>query len=56
MTTRDIEVAFAAANVVIDRKRLVLPEPIKTLGLTEVSIKLHADVTAKLRVEVIKKA
>jgi large subunit ribosomal protein L9 len=56
VTTRDIEVAFAAANVVIDRKKLVLPEPIKTLGLTEVSIKLHAEVTAKLRVEVIKKA
>ena len=56
VTTRDIEVAFAAVNVVIDRKKLILPEPIKALGLAEVPIRLHADVTAKLRVEVIKKS
>jgi large subunit ribosomal protein L9 len=56
VTARDIEMAFAGAGVTLDRKKLVLPEPIKTLGLTEVTIKLHPDVTAKLRVEVIKKA
>jgi large subunit ribosomal protein L9 len=55
VTARDIELAFAAAGVTIDRKKLVLVEPLKTLGLAEVPIKLHPDVVAKLRVEVVKK-
>ncbi len=55
VTARDIELAFATAGVTIDRKRLVLPEPLKTLGLAEVLIKLHPEVTAKLRVEIVKK-
>jgi large subunit ribosomal protein L9 len=56
VTTRDIELAFAAAGVSIDRKRILLPEPLKSLGLAEVPVRLHAQVTAKLRVEVVKKA
>ena len=56
VTARDIEQAYAAVGVTIDRKKLVLPEPLKTLGLSEVLIKLHSEVTAKLRVEVVKKA
>ena len=56
VTARDIEMAFAAAGVTIDRKKLVFPEPLKALGLAEVPIKLHPEVTAKLRVEVVKKA
>lgn len=36
----------------IDKKKLVLPEPIKTFGTHEVPIKLHKDVTAKLAVKV----
>ncbi len=37
----------------IDKKKIVLPEPIKTFGSHEVSIKLHKDVTATLIVKVI---
>ncbi len=36
----------------IDKKKLVLPEPLKTFGAHEVPIKLHKDVTAKLIVKV----
>jgi large subunit ribosomal protein L9 len=54
VTSRDIEEAFAAAGVVVDRKVIHLPEPLKTLGLHEVTAKLHAEVTAVLRVEVVK--
>ena len=36
----------------VDKKKIVLPEPIKTLGKHEISIKLHKDVTAKVDVEV----
>ena len=36
----------------IDKKKLQLAEPIKTLGVHEVGVKLHKDVTATLRVHV----
>ena len=37
----------------IDKKKLVLPEPLKTFGTHEVPIKLHRDVTGKLAVKVL---
>ena len=37
----------------IDKKKLVLPEPLKTFGTHEVPVKLHKDVTAKLAVKVV---
>lgn len=36
----------------IDKKKLVLPEPIKTLGTHTVAVKLHPQVTAELKVKV----
>ena len=36
----------------IDKKKLVLPEPLKTFGTHEVPVKLHRDVTVKLAVKV----
>jgi large subunit ribosomal protein L9 len=54
VTSKDIEDAFRAIGVEIDRKRIQLDDPIKVLGLSEVIIKLHHDVVAKLRVEVVK--
>ena len=49
------EIAKAAADQLgleIDKKKLVLPEAIKTFGTLEVPVKLHKDVTAKLTVKV----
>lgn len=49
------EIAVAAKeqlNLEIDKKKMVLPEPLKTFGTHEVPIKLHKDVTAKLAVKV----
>lgn len=37
----------------IDKKKLVLADPIRTLGTHEVPVKLHRDVTAKLSVKVV---
>lgn len=37
----------------IDKKKLVLPEPLKTFGTHEVPVKLHRDVTGKLAVKVV---
>lgn len=36
----------------IDKKKIVLSEPIKTLGVYEVNVKLHPNVTGKLKVKV----
>ena len=50
------EIAQAAKeqlNMEIDKKKLVLPEPLKTFGTHQVSIKLHKDVTGTLAVKVV---
>ena len=52
------EIAQAAKeqlNMELDKKKLVLPIPIKTVGTTSVSVKLHPQVTAELKV-VVKEA
>ncbi len=36
----------------VDKKKILLDSPIKTLGVTEVSIKLHPKVTTEIRVNV----
>lgn len=56
VTAKDIEEAYAALGLTIDRRKIELADPIKTLGLSDVSVKLHAEVTAHLRVEVVKAA
>jgi len=39
----------------IDKRKVDLPEPIRTLGFTNVPVKLHSDVIAKIRVHVVAK-
>jgi large subunit ribosomal protein L9 len=55
VTTRDIAEALQQQGVTIDSKKIHLDEPIKALGLTEVSIKLGRGVQAKIKVWVVKK-
>jgi large subunit ribosomal protein L9 len=55
VTSRDIAEALADQKVTVDAKKIHLEEPIKTLGMTEVSIKLGQGVTAKIKVWVVKK-
>ncbi|RKJ04213.1 50S ribosomal protein L9 [bacterium D16-54] len=50
------EIAAAATQQLgleIDKKKLVLPEPLKTFGTHQVPLKLHKDVTAKLTVKIV---
>ena len=54
VTTADIADALAAQKFTVDRKKIELPEPIKTLGEHKVSVRLHRDVTADLTVYVNK--
>ena len=54
VTTADLaEAVEAQSGVVLDRRRIHLEEPIKTLGVHEVPLRLHADVAVQLRVEVV---
>jgi large subunit ribosomal protein L9 len=55
VTNRDIAEALAEQGIKVDAKKIVLDEPIKTLGMSEVPVKLGHDVTAKLKVWVVKK-
>jgi large subunit ribosomal protein L9 len=54
VTATDIAVAIdEQTNVQIDRRKLVLAEPIKSLGTHVVPAKLHADVEFPITVEVV---
>jgi large subunit ribosomal protein L9 len=55
VTTKDIEEAFGKAGLKLDRKKIALVEPIKAVGTFEVPIKLHASVSATLKVTVVAK-
>lgn len=39
-------------GIKVDRRRMELPEPIRSLGYTNIPLKLHSDVTATLKVHV----
>ncbi len=54
VTSKEISSALKSqAMLDIDKKKIVLSEPIKTIGERFVEIKLHPKVTAKLKVNVI---
>jgi large subunit ribosomal protein L9 len=55
VTAKEIEAAYKAKGFEIDRKKMHLPEAIKALGAYEIPLKLIADVTATLKVEVVEK-
>ncbi|MFP2930361.1 50S ribosomal protein L9 [Pyxidicoccus sp. 3LG] len=52
VTALDIAEAVAAQGQTVDRRAIHLPEPIKSLGNYEVELRLHREVTAKIKVEV----
>ncbi|GMV20798.1 MAG: 50S ribosomal protein L9 [Acidimicrobiia bacterium] len=53
VTTTDIGEALAARQLVVDRRRIQLADPIKTLGEHPVNIRIHRDVTATVIVKVV---
>ena len=54
VTSKDVADALAAQNFVIDRRKVILDEPIKQLGEFKVPVRLHKDVTAEVTVVVAK--
>ena len=53
VTSADICARLAAQEIVIDKKQVALTEPIKTLGVSKVPIKVGFNVTAEITVEVV---
>ena len=54
VTSGDIADFLKAKGFEIDRRKLILPEPIKTIGDHNVPLKLHREVTVPLVVKVVK--
>jgi len=56
VTSADIASELAAKGFDVDRRKIQLAEPIKSLGDFTISVKLHREVTAHLRVNVAAEA
>ena len=55
ITSKDVSDALTNQHhIKLDKKKFVLPDGIKTLGVTEVTVKLYTGVTGTLRVNVEK--
>jgi large subunit ribosomal protein L9 len=54
VTAADIAEFLKGKGFEVDRRKLILPEPIKTLGDHNVPLKLHREVTVPLVVKVVK--
>ena len=54
VTSHDIAVALEKAGYTIDRKKIHLEDPIKTLGDFKVSVRLHREVAVEIPVHVTK--
>ena len=55
VTDADVVKALEVEGYQIDKKAIILQKPIEELGIFEVGVKLHSEVTAKIRLWVAKK-
>jgi large subunit ribosomal protein L9 len=55
VTAEHIAEAFFAEGIKIDKRHIYLPEPIRKLGVYQVEIKLHPEITTSAKVWVVKK-
>ena len=53
VTSSDIAEALAKKGLELDRRKLVLQEPIKKLGEFSIPVKLHREVTAQIKLRVV---
>ena len=54
VTSADIVEVLKAKGFDVDKRKLILPEPIKAIGDHDVPLKLHREVTVPLKVHVVK--
>ena len=55
VSNEDIAAALGLENIKIDKRDIVLEEPIKKLGTYQASVKLHPEVKANLKILIVKK-
>jgi large subunit ribosomal protein L9 len=53
VTSADVAAALKAKGFDIDKRKIVLPEPLKALGEASVPIKIHHGVLAQVKVRVV---
>jgi len=56
VSTRDIATAVTEGGFSVDRRQVMLDRPIKTLGLHEIRVSLHAEVQPRITVNVARSA
>ena len=56
VTSADVAAGLASNGFEIDRRKIQLPEPLKTVGDFSVAVKLHREVTAQIKVKVLAEA
>ncbi|MFB5269489.1 50S ribosomal protein L9 [Paenibacillus enshidis] len=52
ITSKQIADVLASSGVKLDKRKIELEEPIRTLGVTQMMVKLHPEVKATLNVQV----
>jgi large subunit ribosomal protein L9 len=55
VSSRDVEEALADKGIKVDRRKIVLDEPIRSLGVYTLDIRLTAEVVGKIKVWVVAK-
>ena len=50
VTNQDIAEALAAQGIAVDRRSIVLADPIRAIGVYQVAVKVHRDVEASVKV------
>lgn len=53
ITSKQIAQALKKKEIKIDKRKIELDEPIRTLGYTDVPVKIHSKVTAVLKVHIV---
>ena len=54
VTSQELADLLDAKGISLDKRKIQIAEPIKTLGFYEVPVRLHPDVTATLKLVVAK--
>jgi large subunit ribosomal protein L9 len=54
VTNQDLADLLAAKGFEIDKRKIILEEPVKALGIYEIPIKLHSEIECKIKLWVVK--
>lgn len=53
ITSKQVAETLAAQGVKIDKRKIEMDEPIRALGVTQIAIKIHPEVKAKVSVHAV---